>query len=192
MPLVAIILAAGHGGRMGGPKARLLIDGVPLVLQHAARAREAGCTQVLVVARPDDVVWLTAEGIDAVPSRAPDQAGSLTVGLTARPDLPALLLITPVDSLPARADTIAHLFEALTDDVDAVSPVWQGHGGHPLIVRASVLAPFRAGTPLTLRDILAGLGARRLRVEVADPAVALDLDRPEDVLRLTGEPPAFL
>ena len=42
-----------------------------------------------------------------------------------------------------------------------------------------------------LRDVLASLGAARARVEVDDPAVAIDLDAPDDVLLATGSPPRF-
>lgn len=188
----ALILAAGSGGRMGGPKARLLVDGVPLVLRHVRRAREAGCERVLVVARPEDLDWLATEGVEAVASRAPDQAGSLAVGVRALRDVRDHVLVTPVDTLPASCATITSLRGRICDSIDAVSPRFEGRGGHPLIVRSRVLDPYREGLSPTLRELLATLGIRRIRLPVDDPATALDLDLPEDVVRLTGAVPRFI
>ena len=48
---LAIVLAAGEGLRMGGPKALLVVDGQPLVTAHVQRLREAGCRPIVVVVR---------------------------------------------------------------------------------------------------------------------------------------------
>ena len=42
-PLPAVILAAGSGRRMGGPKALLRLDGSTLLQRAVRAAREAGC-----------------------------------------------------------------------------------------------------------------------------------------------------
>ncbi len=221
----ALVLAAGAGTRLGQPKARLLIHGVPLALLHVRRAREAGCDRIVVVTRRADREWVGREAEVAV-SEEPEQAGSLRVGVAAMfgggggdgdgdgdgggdggGDGDGVgdgggdgdgdgggdwVLVTPVDALPARTDTISLLFAALGDAVDAVTPVANGKGGHPVILRATVLRrAYAAGAP-PLRDVLQGLGARRLRVEVDDPNVVTNLDTPADVRAATGADPVFL
>ncbi len=186
---------------MGGPKARLLVEGEPLALLHARRAKEAGCARVIVVARPEDVPWLategglTAEGAFVIGSSAPDPSGSLAIGARALGQGSGLVLITPVDALPARLETIAALAASLAAGADAAVPSVgippAQRGGHPVLVRASALAPYRTDTFPILRELLSSLGDRCVRVPVDDPAVAMDLDAPEDVLRLTGEGPRF-
>lgn len=186
----AVVLAAGSGGRMGGPKARLLVGDAPLALLHVRRLREARARGIVVVARPDDVAWLAGLGVDAVASSAPNPAGSLAVGVRALAP-GETVLVTTVDTLPARVATIEALRARVAAGARAATPVHAGSGGHPVVVRADVLDAYRRGDPPPLRDVLAALGDERARVEVDDAAVVGDLDTPEDVVRLTGAAPRF-
>lgn len=175
-----IVLAAGTGARMGGPKARLLIGGETLLSLHVRRFREAGCGGVIAVVGPNDVA-IVKDAIAAI-STAPDPAGSLRIGLaTTSADV---VVITPVDVLPAKVETLAALEKALTSAHHAVTPA----SGHPVVIRRAALDGFTG----TLRDVLTNLGDRRLRIDVDDEAIARDLDVPADVEALTGAPPAFL
>lgn len=188
----ALILAAGLGERMGGSKVRLLVGGTPLVLLHARRAREAGCTRVVAVVRQEDEAWVSRE-MDTVVSDAPDPAGSLALGAQALRG--SLVLLVPVDTLPASPMTIAALVQALGPEAPhllAASPVHEGRGGHPVLLRSSVLDPYRTeGTAPPLRDVLRALGPRRARVVVDDPLIAHDLNYPADVFALTRVTPSF-
>ena len=195
---IAILLGAGDGARMGGSKARLVIDGEPLAKLHAKRAREAGCDEVLLVTRPE-VAPLFAppffRGFRVTTSTASDPSGSLAValreaGLTRGTRDDALVLVTPIDALPARVETIALLFAAVRGGLDAATPRHGGKGGHPIVARAHLLID-AAESALPLRDVLAALGVKRLRVDVDDPAIGTDMDTPADVLAHTGAPPRF-
>jgi molybdenum cofactor cytidylyltransferase len=190
-PLCGLVLAAGAGERMGGPKALLAVDGEPLARAHAKRLRAAGCAEVVIVTRPGLVARFAGDAI-VVASRAPDPAGSLAVGLGAigPGDDTALLVITPVDAWPARVETIAALVAAVVAGVEAATPRYEGRGGHPIVIRATTLRAF-ADAPRPLRDVLGALGHARVRVDVDDPSVATDLDTPADVFAATGAPPRF-
>ena len=174
-----IVLAAGAGTRMGGPKARLLIGGETLLSLHVRRLREAGCTEVVAVVAPNEAS-IVKDAIVAI-STAPDPAGSLRAGLAKVP--PGDLVITPVDVLPAKVETIAALVAAL-ERGDAATP----EHGHPVAIRRAALEGFTG----TLRDVLSALGDRRIRVAIDDASLARDLDEPADVEALTGAPPTFL
>jgi molybdenum cofactor cytidylyltransferase len=202
--LSGVVLAAGAGVRMGGPKALLLLEGEPLAAVHARRLREAGCGRIVIVTRRELVAQVEgfAGGALVVASEAPDPAGSLAVGLGAL----ALaggdaIVVTPVDAWPARAETIARLVEAVEAGAEAATPRHEGKGGHPVVIRVRAMgaagemretgqAAYSA-SPRPLRDVLAALGDARVRVDVDDPSIAIDLDTPEDVRAITGEAPSF-
>jgi molybdenum cofactor cytidylyltransferase len=188
--LSGVVLAAGAGERMGGPKALLVIGGEPLARAHAERFRASGCGRVVIVTRGELVAKL-AGGAIVVASSAPDPAGSLAVGLEAlAAEEDETLLITPVDAWPVRPETIGRLVDAVNAGAEAATPRHGGKGGHPVAIRARALAT-QAASPRPLRDVLAALGSARVHVEVDDPSILVDLDTPEDVVARTGELPRF-
>jgi CTP:molybdopterin cytidylyltransferase MocA len=173
-----IVLAAGEGERMGGPKALLVYQGVPLALAHALRALSLGCDEAVIALRHDHPA-LHADRVRIVLSQASDPAGSLRVALEGiAPE--EIVMIAPVDSAPVDPATFKALATTLESGVAAACPAYQGRGGHPILCRVHALGSFR-----TLRDV------PRTRVDVPDAGVLVDLDAPEDVLALTGEGPRF-
>jgi molybdenum cofactor cytidylyltransferase len=193
---VGIVLAAGAGERMGGSKALLLLGGVPLVRAHVDRMIEAGCDRVVVVTRPDAAQKLgDIARVTMVAAATAEQAESLqlaTKKIGKRGD--ARVLVTPVDAPPVAVATIRALFDALDHGSEVATPHTKAEkGGHPVACRATVLTAAYGGKEApTLRDVLAKHEPGRARVEVDDPRVGVDLDTPEDVVALTGEPPRFL
>jgi molybdenum cofactor cytidylyltransferase len=193
---IGIVLAAGAGQRMGGSKALLLMGGVPLVRAHVDRMIEAGCDRVVVVTRPDAALKLgEIARVTMVVAETASQAESLQLGtkkIGKRGE--ARVLVTPVDAPPVTVATIKALFAALDHGSEVATPHTNaGKGGHPVACRATVLTAAYGGKEApTFRDVLAKHEAARARVEVDDARVGLDLDGPEDVVALTGEPPRFL
>lgn len=173
------------------------MEGVPLARLHAEVLRAAGWAPILVL-RPDDASLFAGDGT-VVLSEEPDQAGSLARGASVLRDHaddavagPGLVLVTPVDALPAAAMTLAALEAALTADVEAAVPSFEGRRGHPVLLRRRVLGVYAQGAGPPLRDVLSALGARRRIVEVPDPRVVTDLDDAAEVERATGAPPRFV
>jgi molybdenum cofactor cytidylyltransferase len=202
-----VVLGAGRGDRLGGPKALLrwrLEDGreLPLGAAHAVVRLEHDSSRVLVVVR-DAVArvlasWLPA-GAESVCSEAPDAlgpAGSLAAAAQtlAGVDPEQLLLVTPVDCPPVPADAAKALLEALAASprLRAVRPRFEGRGGHPVAMRASLLACYRAPDPPMLRSLLGGLGRELLELALDEPAVRADLDSPADWRALGRGEPSFV
>lgn len=181
--LQAIVLAAGLGRRMGGPKALLPWGAESLVVAHAREALSAGAAGVLVVVRA-----ATAEGAVALPAgavwcvsdedEALGPAGSIRAALRALDARAAWVAVCPVDVDPAAWRCLRALRAALGGR-EAAKPRWGERGGHPVLLRRRVLAAYaEAGAP-PLREVLRALGARVAEVPVSDEAVVTDLDTPQ-------------
>ncbi|MEO7092599.1 MAG: NTP transferase domain-containing protein, partial [Polyangiales bacterium] len=117
---MALVLAAGKGMRVGGPKALLLVDGAPLLVAHV-QARLADCDRVVVVTRRSiaaqlDTSGWPAERVRVVLSDAPDDEGPAGSIAAAAQQLPrdlaeaTCVLVIPVDVRPALPRTVALLF----------------------------------------------------------------------------------
>jgi CTP:molybdopterin cytidylyltransferase MocA len=190
---VAVVLAAGRGERFGGPKALMgwpPPDGeLPLAIAHARTRLAAESRRVIVVVR-DEVAkrlraWMSTP-IELLVSHYPDElgpAGSLACAAQAIAlDRDEPLVVTPVDSPPAAADTVAELLAALAaPGCLAARPRHEGRGGHPVVLRASVLSHYRGEHPPPLRDLLRELAGAVRDVAVTDREVLADLDTSDDV-----------
>ncbi|AKT43165.1 nucleotidyltransferase family protein [Chondromyces crocatus] len=204
---VAILLAAGRGTRIGGPKALLAWPGAtkgaperPLVIAHAEARLAAESGRVLIVARQQVITTLIGyvrPGLDLLVSHADDElgpAGSLAVAVSRLADTD-IAIVSPVDVPPASAATVSRLLARLEQGEPpprAVRPRHEGRGGHPIVIRVEALARYREPTPPPLRDHLRELGEGVVDEDVEDASVLADLDKPVDLLRLTGAPPRFL
>jgi len=185
MDVVGIVLAAGAGRRMGGPKA--LVGGwagprTPLA-EVAARLHEGGCPRVLTVigaeadavrvAVGDPPAWLRlveatdwSEGLGA----------SLRAGLRAAGDAP-VALVSLVDLPDVRADVVARLLTTVPLGQRTLArAAYGGVPGHPVLIgrawwpRVSEVALGESGA----RDLFAA--EEHLLVECGDLATGRDRD----------------
>jgi len=175
-----LVVAAGRGERLGGPKALLLVHGSPLAALHAKSHAD-----VVIVATADVQRALGPIARFVAPDRAPELGPAGSIGAAVRSGAlreSDAVIITPVDVLPAPA--LHPLLVAALEGHDAARPL----RGHPVAVRGAVLRErYRDADPI-LRDVLAEVPCARL----AEPGVLDDLDTREDVLRITGAEPRFL
>ena len=196
---LAILLAAGEGVRMGGPKALLVVDGQPLVTTHVQRLRAAGCRPIVVVVRAAiaaQVRHLLGEAPEAqlCVADTPSMAASLVTALGCVPaQSNRAVVISPIDTLPVRLSTVEALLRAvMAPHVHVATPRYQSRGGHPIVARESLLQAFREGYSGSLRDLLRDAEAQRCRVDFDDPGVASDFDTPADLAaRRPGLIPEF-
>lgn len=203
METVAIVLAAGKGARLGGPKAllRWAAGGKPrpLAIAHAEARLAAESQRVLIVTRKPVVQVLlpfVVPGVDLLVSSASDDLGPAGSIATAAARLgPAdRALVIPVDTLPAKATTVASLLARLGTGGAAplaVRPRHGGRGGHPVALQGAALERYRQPNPPPLRDHLQALGEACVDEEVDDPDVLVDFDTPAEAMRVLRAPVAF-
>lgn len=191
---IGIVLAAGAGRRMGGPKAVLELRGVPLVAHVVRAALDGGCEQVLAVlgagaeqAKP----FAEAAGamVVANPRWAEGMSGSLELGLsTAAAVAPwaTAAMVLLVDQPYITASAVSALLTAQRDPEHAgilAAAAYQGRRGHPVLVGREYWPELRA-TLSGDEGAERFLHGRRNEVilvpcdAVADPR---DLDVPEDL-----------
>ena len=202
-PLLAI-LGAGDSRRMGRPKLLLQTGGVPHLHKILETAREAGIQDYRVACQAAHLRALRGLGLPAsrlhpVPEtlRARGPIGSLASLLAAirdaairdthsspgaSPQLPgyAGLVVWPVDHPRVQVATVQALLVA---PGNLRVPCHEGRGGHPVWVGAEhwerLLRLAEEGG--TLRDLFHEKQAQVHRLEVDDPGILHNLNRPEDL-----------
>src|SRR5262249_40099678 len=146
--VVTVILAAGRGDRVGGPKALLAWPSsagakeVPLAIAHAEERLAAESSRAVIVTRKQLVSTLlryVRPGIDVAASAAAEELGPAGSLASAAPRLGEAerVIVPPVDAPPARRETVLALVARLDADPSllAVRPLYQGRGGHPVVLR---------------------------------------------------------
>ena len=192
-----LVLASGRGDRMGGPKALLAwTDGQPLAKVHASLAASVGSRAVVVVrASVASVLRPMMREPVVVASSAPSScgpAGSIAAAVRAGAlTNTSWVMLMPVDCVPASLSTLTLLCQLACEGVDAVRPVHEGRGGHPVLVRADVLVhAYLTDRLRPLRDVISGLGC--MDVHVGDVRVAANLNTPEAYRAWVGHEPRFV
>lgn len=180
-----VLLAAGQSSRMGEPKGLWAIGGKPW-LEHQLDALDAVGAEAVLVLGFDRQRYLESlpeleDRASVVINPAPEHGpfSSLQCGLRVSGS-PAFVL--PVDVPVPVADVWQALRRTLTERVDAVVPVHEGRGGHPVLL-APALVTHVLGLPADSRldHVLREWDADRIaRIPVLDRRVRLNLNAPED------------
>ncbi|GEQ13956.1 hypothetical protein KLO01_20030 [Knoellia locipacati] len=191
--VAGLVLAAGAGRRMGGPKAllRLTPSGPSLVETAVTRLHDAGVGDVhVVVGSAAEQVTQRVERAGGIVVAATDWAegmgASLRRGLEALTDTGAdAALLMLVDLPDVVAEVHARLLEAADDEGELtaalVRAAYDGLPGHPVLLGRAHWAAVRESAvgDSGARDYFR---AQRPRlVECSDLATGRDIDRPADV-----------
>jgi len=172
---------------MGEPKGLVVFAGRPWI---EAQLAALGGRRAVVVLGHDRRRYL--EAIPDLPARAevvvnpdPDRGpfSSLQVGLAAvGASPPAAAFVLPVDVPAASAAVWDALEEALGPGLDAVIPVFEGRGGHPVLLAPPFIAHLCRRDPASpdARLDVELRSAKARMVPTGDPRVRLNLNAPED------------
>jgi nicotine blue oxidoreductase len=188
MRVSAIVLAAGEGRRMGGPKALARLGGTSFVAAVLRALERPDVAQRVVV------VGAEAERVTAEAGLPPDVAvvvnpvweeGMLTsvrAGLDAAQSFGSeAVLLHPVDNPLVEPETVSAVLLALAGGARIAVPSHAGRRGHP--------AGFARDTWPALRAVPSGAGARSVLAAhpewvvhvAAGPDCLFDLDTPADL-----------
>ncbi len=195
-----IILAGGKSSRMGEPKGLVLVQGRSwLELQLEAFARAGGSRAILVLGYDaakyfEALPWLGdgsrfGIGLKVVVNEAPELGpfSSLRMGLDSLRSEAAFAL--PVD-VPCAEETVWKILcVSMREGVQACMPVFEGRGGHPVLLSSQFIdhlkkVDLRLPDARLDRQILLLQFDRIVRVEVKDPMVCLNLNAPKDFKNL--------
>lgn len=179
---------------MGRDKALLELGGKAAVQRVADHCTAAGLDVIVVRRKGAAALPGSLSGIEVEESR--EMIDSIRAGIRAMPGTTLGCLIFPVDyamvsqaSVVVVCDTLA---SAVEDDI-IVLPLFENRPGHPIGLSAKVFADVLDPDIESLRQLIRRESARVRVVEVDDPWVRRDLDRPEDLeaarAELASRPP---
>jgi CTP:molybdopterin cytidylyltransferase MocA len=185
-----LLLAAGAGRRMGGPKALVAVGGEPLVRRALRALQDGGAAPVVVVlgAEAAAVRAVLPAGVEAVEATgwAGGMGASLRTGLEAVEALdgPAAVLVHLVDLPGVPGVAVARLLGAGTGADVLARAAYGGRPGHPVLLGRAHWPGVRAAAvgDAGARGYLAGRPDVRL-VECGDLADPDDVDTPEQLAR---------
>lgn len=191
--VAGILLAAGSGSRFGGAKLlaplRAAAHGVPAgtpIGAAACRHLVAAIPDVVAIVRSGDdalAAWLREAGARTIEcARAHEGMGvTLAAGVAATANA-AGWIVALADMPWIAPDTIAAVAARMRDGASVVAPCYRGRRGHPVGFGAQHHAALLALTgDEGARAILAAHADALETIEVDDPGVVRDVDRPEDL-----------
>jgi molybdenum cofactor cytidylyltransferase len=188
--VVALVMAAGRARRFGADKRREKLLPDHTLLAATVQSMAAVFDSVRVVLRSDDdpaTLGLTDPGLQVVPSPRADQGLGFSIadGFRALCGSQATAAAVLLGDMPCiEPATFVSLIEHAAAD-RIVRPQFHGRAGHPVIFGRDLW-----GELSQLQD---GEGARSvihchpeacMHIEVDDPGVLMDADRPEDLQAL--------
>ena len=193
MRIVAVVLAAGEGRRMGGPKALVPFEGTTFVERCVERLDRPGVAGTVVVVGPlqDRVAELLPAGACVANPRASEgMLGSVLCGLDAAEARGAdAVLLHPVDHPLVEAATVDRVVQALLDGALIAVPSRDGRRGHPGGFARAAWPALRAALPARgAREVLADHPDWIVHVE-GDAGCVAGIDTPADYARLIGTLP---
>jgi molybdenum cofactor cytidylyltransferase len=176
--IVGIVLAAGESSRMGQPKALLPFGpgGDTFVTRSIRVLCNGGVSDVRVVGRPTDAVL---RGVTAT-------LGDM-VRYVENPQPERGQLSSLIAGIDAAAAVIA---AATASRAPILRATHHGRHGHPVLFRRIVFDDLRHADPgLGAKAVLQKYATELVDVEVDDPGILHDVDRPEDYVTLFGIAP---
>ncbi|WP_413289079.1 nucleotidyltransferase family protein [Bdellovibrio sp. HCB337] len=191
-----LLLAAGHGQRMGVNKALMTYQGEPWILHQLRQLIEIDLKNITVVTNPSSESQLQTildkapQPVQLLTNPNPDKGpfSSLQLAIAASPDDASF--VSPID-VPLRTSTLKKLRQAWLqyNQLDALIPGYKDRRGHPVILSSDFqrrLLNLHEGDPQARLDFaLQALPENKKRtLIIEDPFITLNLNTPEDLATL--------
>ena len=171
-----VVLAAGSSERLGQPKALVRIGERCLIEWVVSRLQAHGLDPLVVTNEEiaDEVAASVDCGVVVNPDPGAGRTGTLQIGIGhIGTGAGQRILVVPVDR-PGFSDST---LETLLDSTATSCPTQGGRGGHPILLSAEDAGKVVEGLPSApLRNLI-----NPVRIEVTDPYLHLNVDRPEDL-----------
>ena len=171
-----VVLAAGSSERLGQSKALVRIGERCLIEWVVSRLQAHGLNPLVVTNEEiaDEVAASVDCGVVVNPDPEAGRTGTLQVGIGhIGTGAGQRILVVPVDR-PGFSDST---LETLLDSTATSCPTQGGRGGHPILLSAEDAGKVVEGLPsASLRNLI-----NPVRIEVTDPYLHLNVDRPEDL-----------
>lgn len=188
MAISAVIAAAGLSSRMRDFKPLLCLGTSTVICHTIDNLKSAGVDDILVVTGYQSAVLerhLIDRGVMFLKNERfaqTDMLTSIQLGLAALSSETQLVFVTPADIPLASPDTLKQM---LTMDAQVVRPMYQGRGGHPLLLRADAVEQVLIWQGSGGLKGLLNTGTLDVAcVETDDPGILMDADTPQDYKRL--------
>lgn len=184
LPVAAVILAAGRGSRMGGPKWQLKMPSGEPIVQHLNRQFcQFGCETVLVV-NADDYEFLSKDKyFSNIPLAINNRYDlgrlySLQCGLRQISSLKPCF-VHNIDNPYVNQGLLSHIYKGLTG-FDFALAHFEGRGGHPLLIGEVLVQRILniANSTTNFRDVIQGFSGNR--IPFGTPEILLNINTPED------------
>lgn len=184
MSRVAVVLAAGAARRFGSDKLSAPFRGEPLFAHAVRAARAAPVERVILVAHPalEAGSWPGEPQVDVVRIASMALSDSLRAGVEAAGSVDRMFVF--LGDMPLVPHHVAGRLIEQIGDAYAIMPCHNGEPGHPVLLSgralrdvATLTGDAGAGKLLRSREDV-------VFVEVADPLILADVDRPDDLARM--------
>jgi CTP:molybdopterin cytidylyltransferase MocA len=183
--VVALILAAGFSSRMGNFKSLLPLGSDTVIAYTVKHLREAGIDDIrVVVGHRSEELMPVLSSLNVMPIFNANYAGemyvSILTGLRTFSAEAGAFFLLPCDIPLVKRHTIkAILRKYYSSDAAIIYPTFRDERGHPPLITARCFSDILSWNgPGGLRTVLEKFTFAE--VEVADQAVIMDMDTPED------------
>jgi molybdenum cofactor cytidylyltransferase len=189
--LGVVILAAGASSRMGKPKMLLPWGGSSVLGHEISVWNSLGALQIgVVIAVKDSGIATELDRLsfpiaDRIINTEPGRGMFSSIQCAAVwnewNDSISHFVVALGDQPHLQRATLRELIEFSANNPDKVcQPTFQGSSRHPVVFPKSTFAKLASTKAGTLREFLQSVSEETVRVELNDPGLALDIDRPED------------
>ncbi|KAB0578843.1 molybdate transport repressor ModE-like protein [Fusobacterium naviforme] len=188
MKVAAVIAAAGLSARMRDFKPLLCLGSSTIIHHTVSALQSAGAEEVIIVTGYQSAVLmrhLNLPGVIFLKNERfaeTDMLASLQLGLAAVSPEADRIFLTPGDIPLVKPETMRKM---LAEDAAVVRPLFEGRGGHPLLLRRDAVPAvldFRGDGGL--KGLLRTGTLQLAELETGDPGIRMDADTPQDYKRL--------